>query len=56
MEHNESIRISLKIGNATGSKMAVVAEKELVSGEYIIQHWSPIFLNKLLKDNYFKNG
>ena len=45
-----------RLGNANGGKIAAAAEKVLLEGEYIIQHWSPVFLKKLLAESYFKNG
>ena len=40
----------------TGSKIAAAVEKILLDNEEIIQRWSPVFLKKLLAENYFKNG
>ena len=45
-----------KIGNANGGKIATAVEKELLEGEYVIEHWSPVHLKRLLAENYFKNG
>ncbi len=45
-----------KIPSSSASKIAVIVEKTLLEGEFIIQHWSPLLMNKHLTENYFKNG
>lgn len=44
-----------RIGTSSSS-IAAAVEKVLIENEEIIQRWSPVFLKKLLEENYFKNG
>ena len=53
--HNK-VEFDVRRIGITSSNMAIAVEKILIESEEIIQRWSPVFLKKLLAENYFKNG